>query len=120
MVQLPRQPTRFARLAAAAATSLLGGVRGSWRRRSVLLLALLLGFFAGNSVTSYVLLIFPGGRPALVLMLVLLLELIVRLRTRTMVPRPAGLGTPLGWMVVDNLRLGLVYAVVLEAIKLGT
>jgi hypothetical protein len=26
----------------------------------------------------------------------------------------------LGWIVADNLRLGLVYAVVLEAFKLGS
>jgi hypothetical protein len=30
-------------------------------------------------------------------------------------------GTPtLAWMLVDNLRIGLVYAVVLDAFKLGT
>ena len=120
MVQLPRQPTRFARLAAAAVTSLLGGLGGSWRRRSVLLLALLLGFFIGGNVTSYVLLTFPGGRPVLVLVLVLVLEVIVRLRTRMVGLLPAGRSAPLGWMVVDNLRLGLVYAVALEAIKVGT
>jgi hypothetical protein len=27
---------------------------------------------------------------------------------------------PLLWRVIDNLRIGLVYAVVLEAYKLGT
>jgi hypothetical protein len=26
----------------------------------------------------------------------------------------------LGWVVADNLRLGAIYAVVLEAFKLGT
>jgi len=26
----------------------------------------------------------------------------------------------LGWLVLDNLRIGLVYAVVLEAFKLGS
>jgi hypothetical protein len=43
------------------------------------------------------------------------LELIVRLRGRLV------RGTPtLAWMLVDNLRIGLVYAVVLDAFKLGT
>ena len=120
MVQLPRQPTRFERFAAAAATALVGPFRGSWRRRSVLLLALLLGFYAGGNVTSYVMPLFPGGRPALVLALVLLLELVVRLRTRSLPPLPDGQPAPLGWMLLDNLRMGLVYAVVLEAFKLGT
>lgn len=120
MVQLPRQPTRFERFATAAAISLLGPFRGSWRRRSVLLLSLLLGFYAGGNVTSYVMPQFPGGRPALVLSLVLLLELVVRLRTRALPPLPDGRPAPVGWMVVDNLRLGFVYAVVLEAFKVGT
>lgn len=115
MVQLPRQPTRFARLAAAAVTSLLGGLGGSWRRRSVLLLALLLGFYAGGNVTSYVLPLFPGGRPAMVLAMVLALELLVRLRSRVVQGLP-----PLGWRIADNLRIGVVYAIVLEAYKLGT
>lgn len=120
MVQLPRQPTRFERFSKAAATTILGPFRGSWRRRSVLLLALLLGFYAGGNVTAYVVVRFPGGRPSLVLALVLLLELMVRLRTRSLPTLPDGQPAPLGWMVLDNLRMGLVYAVVLEAFKVGT
>jgi hypothetical protein len=46
---------------------------------------------------------------------VVLLEMVVRLRTRVVQGRP-----PLGWLVLDNLRIGLVYAVVLEAFKLGS
>jgi hypothetical protein len=41
--------------------------------------------------------------------------MVVRLRTRIVQGRP-----PLGWLVLDNLRIGLVYAVVLEAFKLGS
>jgi hypothetical protein len=120
MVQLPRQSTRFERFATAAATSLLGPFRGSWRRRSVLMLSLLLGFYAGGNITVYVVVRFPGGRPSLVLAVVLLLELVVRLRTRALPPLPDGRPAPLGWMVADNLRLGFVYSVVLEAFKVGT
>ncbi|MCS5705118.1 DUF565 domain-containing protein [Synechococcus sp. FGCU-3] len=120
MVQLPRQPTRFERLATALSRSLLGPFQGSWRRRSALLLALLLGFYAGGTVTAYVVVRFPGGRPSFVLALVLLLELVVRLRTRVLPPLPDGQAPPLGWQLADNLRIGLVYAVVLEAFKLGT
>jgi len=43
------------------------------------------------------------------------IELMVRLRSRFVADR-----TPLGWLLLDNLRIGLVYAVVLEAFKLGT
>ena len=40
-----------------------------------MLLALLLGFYLGGNLTSFVLLIFPGGRPLMVLCLVVLLAL---------------------------------------------
>ena len=53
--------------------------------------------------------------PLVVLSVVLLLELVVRIRTRVVQGGPA-----LGWLVLDNLRIGLVYAVVLEAFKLGS
>jgi dolichol kinase len=90
-------------------------IRGGWRQRSLVWLALLLGFYAGGNVTSYVLPHFPGGRPAMVLTTVVALELLVRLRGRLVIHQPG-----LAWRLADNLRIGLVYAVVLEAFKLGT
>lgn len=80
-----------------------------------MLLALLVGFYIGGNLTAFLLPLFPGGRPLMVLALVLLLELVVRLRGRLVQEQPG-----LGWRVADNLRIGLVYAVVLEAYKLGT
>jgi hypothetical protein len=109
------QSTRFQRLIAGVAEVLLSQLRGGWRHRSVVLIALLAGFYLGGNVSSYVLPLVPGGRPALVLTLVLLIELVVRLRGR-LVSGPPGLG----WRIADNLRIGVVYAVVLEAYKLGT
>ncbi len=111
---LPLQRTRFDGVQRRAGDLLLGGFRGSWRRRSLGVLALLLGFYAGENITA-VWLEQVGQRPVVVLLLVLLLELMVRVRTRVVGERPG-----LGWIVADNLRLGLVYAVVLEAFKLGS
>jgi hypothetical protein len=114
MTRLPLQPTRFDGLQRRIVTAVFGGFRGSWRRRSLAVLALLLGFYGGQNVTA-LWLERIGQRPVVVLMLVVLLELVVRLRTRLAGDRPA-----LGWVIADNLRLGLVYAVVLEAFKLGS
>jgi hypothetical protein len=52
----------------------LGNWQGNWRHRSAVLLALLVGFYAGSNLTAYFVIVFPGGRPALVLALVILLE----------------------------------------------
>lgn len=115
MTRSPLQRTRFNRAIERLGAQLLGNLRGNWRHRSSVLLALLLGFYAGSNVTAYVLLLIPGGRPMVVLAMVLLVELVVRLRGRLVRATPG-----LGWVVVDNLRIGMVYAVVLEAFKLGT
>jgi hypothetical protein len=120
MVQLPRRPTRLQRFAATVVGGLRAHFAGGWARTSLRLLALLGGFYAGGNLTAYVLPRFPGGRPALVLALVVVLELVVRLRTRVLPPLPDSRPAPFLWMIADNLRLGLVYAVVLEAFKLGT
>jgi len=113
--RLPIQRTRFQRLSERLVGMVLGNWRGNWRHRSAVLLALLVGFYAGSNLTAYLLLTFPGGRPALVFTLVVLIELVVRLRGRMVSAVPG-----LGWVITDNLRLGFVYAVVLEAFKLGS
>jgi hypothetical protein len=114
MTRPPLQRTRFDQLQRRVGDALLGGLRGSWRRRSLGVLALLLGFYAGENITA-LWLEQVGQRPVVVLLLVLVLELVVRLRTRFVLERVS-----LPWVICDNLRLGLVYAVVLEAFKLGS
>lgn len=114
MTRLPLQRTRLDRLQRRLGDLVLGGLRGSWRRRSAGLLAVLLGFYGGQNLTA-LWLARIGQRPVVVLVLLLLLELLVRLRSRLVVDR-----VPLIWVVLDNLRIGLVFAVVLEAFKLGS
>jgi hypothetical protein len=114
MTRLPLQRTRFDRVQRRFGDLLVGGLRGSWRRRSAGVLALLLGFYAGQNITA-LWLERVGQRPVVVVVVVLILELLVRLRTRLVTDQ-----VPLIWVVLDNLRIGLVYAVVLEAFKLGS
>jgi len=111
----PLQRTRFNLALERLGSLLFGNLRGNWRNRSSVVLALLLGFYAGGNITTYVMLNIPGGRPMAVVLMVLLVELLVRLRGR-LVPSQPGLG----WVLIDNLRMGAVYSVVLEAFKLGT
>lgn len=108
------QSTRFELLLGQLVRSLVGNLRGNWRRRSLGLLALLVGLFAGNNLTAYYLQII-GHRTVVVLIWLLVIEAGVRLRSR-LVEEDASLA----WIVADNLRIGLVYAVVLEAFKLGS
>jgi len=112
----PPQRTRYAALEGRLGRSLLGQLRHSWRHASLALLSLLVGYFLSQNLIALLLVRVPGGRPAVVLLLVLSMEVLVRLRTR-----PARLEeTPLLWVMLDNMRLGATYAAVLEAFKLGT
>lgn len=108
------QNTRLELLLTRLNRQLLGGWQGPWRRRSLRLLALLLGMYLGNNLTSLWLASF-GLRPAVVLAMVVALEVVVRLRSRW-VRDPA----PLAWSLCDDLRIGLVYAVIFEAFKVGS
>jgi len=109
------QQTRLQAVQSRVGGSLLSQLRESWRAASLSLLSLLIGFYLAQNISAMLLVRFRGGRPVLVLALVLLVELVVRLRTR-LVSGPA----PLGWVMADNFRIGATYAMVFEAFKLGT
>jgi hypothetical protein len=115
MTSPPPQRTRFQELQGRLGSGLREQVLRSWRAASLTLLSLLIGFFAAQNVSGLLLARLPGGRPLVVLGLVVLVEVLVRLRSRFVRDQP-----PLGWVIVDNLRIGAVYAIVFEAFKLGT
>ncbi|MFN6132624.1 MAG: DUF565 domain-containing protein [Synechococcaceae cyanobacterium] len=115
MTSPPPQPTRFEATVEGFSRGLGSQVRNSWRGASLALLGLLVGFWLGQNLTSTLRLEAPGGRPGAVLLMLLLVELAIRLRSRWLKGEPS-----LGWVLVDNLRLGATYAVVLEAFKLGS
>ena len=115
MTRLPVQRTRFHGLVSQLGNRVGGVARRSWRAGSLAALALLLGFFAGQNLTSLLLFTTQGGRPAVVLGLLLTFEALVRLRTRLVGREPS-----LAWVLVDNLRMGATYSIVLEAFKVGT
>lgn len=110
-----RQSTRLQRIERRFGGSLLRQLRDSWRAGSLAILSLLLGFYLAQNLASLLLIQLRGGRPLAVLLLVLLFELLVRLRNRFVQDSP-----PLGWVMVDNLRLGATYSLVLEAFKIGS
>jgi hypothetical protein len=109
------QRTRWEGVERRLGQGLLGQLRHSWRSASLSMLALLVGFFLAQNLTTLLLGSVRGGRPVVVLAMVLVIELLVRLRSRRSGGEP-----PLGWVVTDNFRIGATYAVVLEAFKLGT
>ena len=110
-----RQRTRLELAQRRLGGVLLTQVRRNWRGGSLALLGLLVGYFLSQNLMAVLILRIPGGRPVVVLALVLIVEAIVRLRSQIVRREPS-----LAWVIADNLRLGAMYAVVLEAFKLGT
>lgn len=111
----PRQQTRLQRVLDQLGRNLRAQIGTRWATASTALLALLGGIFLGENLSAILLWKLTGGRPILVLAMVVVYEVLVRLRTRAVSDVP-----PLGWVVIDNLRMGVVFALVLEAFKLGS
>ena len=107
------QKTGFEQFLDNSLNSLFGNFSGTWRKKSLGLLSLLMGFYLASSLSSYYLQK-SGQRVVVVALLVLLIEIIIRLKSRFQMNRS------LLWLSVDNLRIGTTYAIILEAFKLGS
>jgi hypothetical protein len=108
------QSTRWNSLLQRLVQPLERWLTGSWRDRSIGVLALLLGAYLGSNVASIFVNLAKLQSLGALLML-LGTEALVRLRGRLAGERPG-----LIWVVLDNLRIGSVFAVVQEAFKLGS
>ena len=108
------QNTRFSQLTNKVGQYFSTSFLGPWNRRSIGLISLLLGFYIGSNVTVYFLQRI-GQRPIVVFFMVLIIEILVRLRSYV-----SRTPWPIHWLMIDNLRIGTIYSVCLEAFKLGS
>ena len=112
---MPIQNTRYEKIQKTITNNLGGFLSGTWTKRSISAISLLLGFFlVGSNLAAYYL-SEVGQRPIVVLCLLIIIEILIRIRTTL---NNSSLKTLL--LIIDNLRIGAVYAVVLEAFKLGS
>ena len=86
-------------------------ISDSWSKRSLLLLSLLFGFYFTNSFLSF-LLDKSVNTIFLAIIILLIMELVIR---SYLIPR---LTIPV--MIINNIRIGSTYALILEAYKLGS
>ena len=108
------QDTRLSKVQQRLGRRLKPSFTGPWAQRSLVLIALLSGFFLGSNLTVHL----DNAislRTFSAMIVLAICECLVRLRSRV-----EQSPLPFAWHVVDNLRLGLVYAVVLEAFKVGS
>ncbi len=86
----------------------------SWRKRSILLISLLLGFYVTNSFLSF-LLDKSVNTIFIAIMLLVIMEISIRV---TQISKTSKLSIII--ISINNLRIGSTYALILEAFKLGS
>ena len=107
------QKTNFSRITLQLNTLFFGFLSDTWRSKSISLIAVLTGYFLfANFLTKFI----SEGKNELIMVpiIIVFIEIIVRIK-----PSSNSKFYYL-WSVVDKLRIGAIYAVILEAFKLGS
>ena len=92
---------------------LFGFLRSSWKSKSINIISVLVGYFLfANFITKFI----SEGKNELLMVpiIILIIEIIIRLKPSSK-SRLFNL-----WIIVDKIRIGATYAVILEAFKLGS
>ena len=107
------QKTRFTVFYDSLNLVFLGFLKSSWKDKSLNLLSILFGYFLfANFITKFI----SEGKNELLMIpvIIILFEIIIRMKPSR------NSNIYLVWMLLDKIRIGAVYALILEAFKLGS
>ena len=107
------QNTRFTVFYDSLNLVFLGFLKSSWKDKAFNLLSILFGYFLfANFITKFI----SEGKNELLMipLIIILFEFIIRMKPL----RKSNIYFL--WMLVDKVRIGAVYALILEAFKLGS
>ena len=107
------QKTNFSKITYQFNKLFFGFLSDTWRTKSIGLISVLTGYFLfANFLTKFI----SEGKNELVMVpiIILFIEIIIRIK-----PSSSSKLYDL-WAIFDKLRIGAVYAVILEAFKLGS
>ena len=107
------QKTRFTIFYDSLNLLFLGFLKSSWKDKSLNLLSILLGYFLfANFITKFI----SEGKNELLMIpvIIILFEVIIRMKPQS------NSNIYYVWMLLDKIRIGAVYALILEAFKLGS
>ena len=107
------QKTNFLRISSQLNNLLFGFLSDSWRSKSIGLISVLTGYFLfANFLTKFI----SEGKNELIMVpiIIVFIEIIIRIK-----PSSNSRFYDL-WSVIDKLRIGAIYAIILEAFKLGS
>ncbi len=107
------QKTNYSRIIYQLNKLFFGFLSDTWRSKSINLISVLTGYFLfANFLTKFI----SEGKNELIMVpiIILFIEFIIRIK-----PSSSSKIYYL-WSVVDKLRIGAIYAIILEAFKLGS
>ena len=107
------QKTNFSSVTDKFSKLLFGFLSANWRSKSINLISVLTGYFLfANFLTKFI----SEGKNELIMVpiIIVLVEIIIRIKPSS----KSRFYNP--WTIVDRMRLGATYAVILEAFKLGS
>ena len=105
--------TKFERTISQLVSSIFSFLIGPWKRRSLSIISILLGFYLGSNIPAFVI-DQNVSRTYLSIIFLFIYEILIRIRTQSRI-KPLNI-----WFFLDGLRIGSLYAIVLEAFKLGS
>ena len=107
------QKTKFSRINDQINNLFFGFLSSSWKSKSINIISVLTGYFLfANFATKFI----KEGKNELIMVpiIILVIEIIIRIR-------PSQKSNFFNvWSIVDKVRIGATYAVILEAFKLGS
>ncbi|ABV50663.1 Conserved hypothetical protein [Prochlorococcus marinus str. MIT 9215] len=107
------QKTNFSRITLHLNNLFFGFLSDTWRSKSIALISVLIGYFMfANFLTKFI----SEGKNELIMVpiIIVFIEIIIRIK-------PSSNSKFYNmWAVVDKLRIGAIYAIILEAFKLGS
>ena len=107
------QKTNFSKITYQLNKLFFGFLSDTWRSKSIGLISVLTGYFLfANFLTKFI----SEGKNELIMVpiIIVFIEIIIRIK-----PSSSSKFYEI-WSVVDKLRIGAIYAVILEAFKLGS
>ena len=107
------QKTSFSRITYQLNNFFFGFLSDTWRTKSIGLISVLTGYFLfANFLTKFI----SEGKNELIMVpiIIIFIEVIIRIKPA------AGSKFYNLWSIVDKIRIGAIYAIILEAFKLGS
>ena len=107
------QKTNFSRITYQLNNLFFGFLSDTWRTKSIGLISVLTGYFLfANFITKFI----SEGTNELIMVpiIIIIIEIIIRIK-----PSSRSKFYDI-WSVVDKIRIGAIYAIILEAFKLGS